>query len=422
MSATSNLPPAGERPRLLVLDDETAMCQFVAEVAAQSGYAARSASTPSEVRQELEERFEVIVLDLDMPGMDGIETMRILSERSSARRLILMSGHDPEIMDSAKRIAAAHGLPVTAALTKPVRAATLRRVLGRDSPPDGGTGEPPLGLSELRAAITERQFVLEYQPQVSLRDGRWVGVEALVRWRHPSRGLLQPNRFVPLMEKSGLTIPLTTAVANLAMTECRALQSVHFGGRLSINVPPAALSLPSFADDMIALADTCGWPHEQLCCEITESSVALEPVAAAEMLKGLRARGCQLSVDDFGTGHSSLVLLGVLPFSEMKIDKSFILAALQDRTARVIVENSIKLGKELGLTVVAEGVETAAHWRWLEDLGCDVAQGFYCAKPMPVEALPDWIEHRQDELARGARPAPRTEPQPRAGTGTGGTG
>ncbi|HUS25622.1 MAG TPA: EAL domain-containing response regulator [Candidatus Binatia bacterium] len=392
MSTASAVATGAERPRLLVVDDESDMCRFVAEVASQSGYAPVCASTPHEVRQQLTQQFAVVVLDLDMPGMDGVETMRVLASRQSAMRLILMSGHDTEIIDSARRIAASHGLPVCGSLTKPVRAATLSKVLGRgEGLPERTRSGSAISIDDLEQALRERQFVLHYQPQLSAA-GKCIGVEALARWQRPGHGLLPPDRFIPHVEGAGLALRLTEQLTEVAFEDCAGLERrKRSAGRVSVNIPPPALHHAAFPDDVTSLSDRLGWPRDRLCFEITESSVALEPAAASTMLERLRAIGCRIALDDFGTGHSSLVLLGTLPLNEMKIDKTFILAALHDRTARAVVENSVKLGKELGLDVVAEGVETAEQWEWVRRLGCDAAQGFHLARPMPAEALAEWL-------------------------------
>ena len=230
-------------------------------------------------------------------------------------------------------------------------------------------------LTELRRAIDQGELVLHYQPKAELRSGEVKGVEALVRWSHPVRGLTPPDEFIPLAQKTGVIVPLTFFVLNEALRQCRTWQLEGLDLSVGVN-----LSVRNLLD--VHLPDTVGellgrWevPPSLLELEITESTILADPIRAMHVLSRLSGMGVRLAIDDFGTGYSSLAYLKRLPVDELKIDKSFVQGMDENENDAVIVRSTIDLGRNLGLRVVAEGVETAAAWRRLVALGCDVAQG-----------------------------------------------
>ena len=275
-----------------------------------------------------------------------------------------------------------------------------------------------LGLVvDLQTGIPRGELRLYVQPQVSLRDGTVLGVEALVRWEHPTRGLIPPGLFVPLAEQTGLDEPLTQWVLDAAL---RAAGQWRAAGRrltVAVNVPPRALGDGRLRETVASALRTHGVPGEDLVLEITEGSLLENPTAAAEVLRDLTALGIKVSVDDFGTGFSSLSHLKRLPVDEIKIDRSFVSSMLQDADDAAIVRSVVELAKNLGLSCVAEGVEDEATYEALRRLGCDIAQGYLLAAPMPVAALPGWVDDRMMELAARHVPAPRRRSAAPAGIG-----
>jgi diguanylate cyclase (GGDEF)-like protein len=237
-------------------------------------------------------------------------------------------------------------------------------------------------LAELRQAIERDELVLHYQPKVSLCSGDLTGVEALVRWQHPVRGLLGPDEFVPFAERTGAVADLTRWVVDHALAECRRLDlpvAVNLAAANIVDVTlPAAIG---------AALERHGVPAERLVCEISEHTVMADPVRASDVLDGLRALGVGLSLDDFGTGHSSLAYLKRLPLDEVKIDRSFVAGMTEDENDAVIVRSTIDLARNLGLRVVAEGVETAEIMAALAELRCDIAQGYFISRPLPAAEL-----------------------------------
>jgi diguanylate cyclase (GGDEF)-like protein len=254
-------------------------------------------------------------------------------------------------------------------------------------------------LTELRRAIDHGELVLHYQPKAELRGGTVSGVEALVRWSHPTRGLVPPDEFIPLAQKTGVIVPLTHFVLNEAVRQARTwqLEGLH----LCVGVNLSARNLLD-----VHLPDTVGelltrWevPPSLLELEITESTILADPIRAMHILSRLSGMGVRLAIDDFGTGYSSLSYLKRLPVDALKIDKSFIQGMEENENDAVIVKSTIDLGRNLGLRVVAEGVETAEAWRQLVVLGCDVAQGYYLSRPVPAAELVAWVRASREGRA-----------------------
>ena len=252
--------------------------------------------------------------------------------------------------------------------------------------------EDRLGLlAELRRAIEHDELVLHYQPTVSLRSGELTGVEALVRWQHPARGLLGPDEFVPLAERTGAVADLTRWVVDRALAQHRAWRDAGLEVPVAVNLAAANIVDVTLPGAIAALLERHGVAGDRLACEISEHTVMADPVRAADVLDGLRALGVRLSLDDFGTGHSSLAYLKDLPVSELKIDRKFVNNMTEDGDDAFIVRSTIDLARNLGLAVVAEGVESAEIMRGLADLRCDTAQGFHVSRPLPAAELGGWL-------------------------------
>jgi EAL domain-containing protein (putative c-di-GMP-specific phosphodiesterase class I) len=247
-------------------------------------------------------------------------------------------------------------------------------------------------LGELRRAITSNQLVLHFQPKVSLATRRIVHTEALVRWQHPQHGLLAPDRFIPLAEQTGLITPLTDWVLHAALRQARVWRDSGRAIPVAVNVSEQNLHDPRLAGKVAELLDRYGVPPEDLMVEITETSVLLDPARATEVLRRLRMLGVRVAIDDFGAGQSALGYLRQLPADELKIDRSFIRDLQHSDRDTAIVRAAIELGHSLGLSVVAEGVEDEETWDQLASLGCDIAQGYFMARPLAADALETWLE------------------------------
>ena len=247
-------------------------------------------------------------------------------------------------------------------------------------------------VGELRRAIDERELTLYYQPKVALRSGRVTGVEALVRWRHPERGLVMPDEFIPVAQKTGLIKPLTLFVIDEALRQCNAWGRRGHAIRVAVNISPRSLIDVEFPHDVERLLRKWGVANDLLELEITEDAIVADPRRVRAVLEQLNGMGIRLAIDDFGTGYSSLAYLTRLPIDEIKIDRSFVTSMSSSKDDAIIVRSTIELGRNLGLKVVAEGVEDARTWTWLRELGCDIAQGYHVSRPVPPDELTAWLE------------------------------
>ncbi len=260
---------------------------------------------------------------------------------------------------------------------------------------------------ELRLAVSEDEFVLHYQPKVDLRTDAVAGVEALVRWMHPERGLLAPGEFIPLAEHTGLMRPLTLWVLESALGQCRRWLDRDRELAVSVNLAVPSLLDADFVTDVARLLAKQRVPARLLGLEITEGSMMTDPVRAVRVLELLDEMGIALSVDDFGTGYSSLAYLGRLPVHELKIDKAFVLQVESRPDDELIVRSTIELGHNLGLRVVAEGVESSEVLERLRAWGCDIAQGFFLGRPLAATDLDGWLHGRGAAADRPRRTGSR---------------
>jgi diguanylate cyclase (GGDEF)-like protein len=261
-------------------------------------------------------------------------------------------------------------------------------------------------VAELRRAIDQRELVLHYQPKAELQSGHVVGVEALVRWQHPERGLLFPDEFVPLAERTGLIKELTFVVLDESLRQLRTWQEEGLDLSVSVNLSARDLLDVDLPETVAQLLGRHELAANRLELEITESVILADPMKARLVLNRLSAMGIELAIDDFGSGYSSLAYLKRLPVGQIKIDRSFVMNMEQDTNDAVIVRSTIDLGRNLGLMVVAEGVENEGIWSDLARLGCDLAQGYYLSRPVPPEALPSWLRGRAGDLSDRAATDP----------------
>jgi diguanylate cyclase (GGDEF)-like protein/PAS domain S-box-containing protein len=256
-------------------------------------------------------------------------------------------------------------------------------------------------VSELRRAMEERELVLYYQPKAVLADGEVRSVEALLRWRHPTRGLIFPDSFIPLAQETGLIRPLTLYVVDEALRQCRLWRDEGLGLSVSVNLSMRNLLDLEFPSQVAALLARREVEPELLELEMTESAMLANPTRTTGVLCELSALGIKLSVDDFGTGYSSLAYLHQLPIDEIKIDRSFVTDMGNDHDNLAIVQCTIDLGRNLGLDVVAEGVETREVWEMLCQMGCKSAQGYFLSRPVPTEQLSEWLRTHRAGVAPG---------------------
>jgi len=253
---------------------------------------------------------------------------------------------------------------------------------------------------DLFASIKKNEMLLYYQPKISMVDGSVKGAEALIRWQHPEQGMVSPDDFISIAEQSGFIQPLTEWVLNKALEDCS--KCLSFNKDLSVSINLSALNLRDerIASIIVSMLDKWSVPPELLTLELTESAIMDDPDFAIEILTKLDAMGVSLSIDDFGTGHSSLAYIKKLPVDELKIDKSFINNITEDSSNEAIVRAVLVLAHHMNLSVVAEGIEDVATLNMLSELGCDIAQGYYFSKPMPFEEYLAWVKSRPTVVAK----------------------
>ena len=341
-----------------------------------------------------EQTVDVVFCDLIMPDMDGIQLVRIAATLVDPPSFVFLSGSDSKLLSVAEDTARARGLRVLGAIEKPLTPATVRRVLARrDDMPPSEANQTAIDFSpqEMDAALAKKQFLLYFQPKVSLTDGSVVGFESLVRWQHPEFGLILPGVFISMAERSGRIGPLTEVTTKLALKQCAAWASIGLYPKVSLNLSAHVLVDLELPDRMADEAERFGVSPRQLILEVTESGLFQNKANTLDILARLHMKRFSLSIDDFGTGYSCMEQLRSVPFSEMKIDQVFVIGAARNLRARTILESSAALGRSLRMCVVTEGVETQEDWDTVCMAGADVAQGFFIAKPMAAELVPAWM-------------------------------
>ena len=390
------------RRRLLVVDDEPAIGEFICELAMDAGFEAHAITDAGEFEQNYDDDTHVVVLDLFMPQRDGIELLRVLSSLNSKAAIILISGYDKGVLNSAKKLASEQGLFVAGTLTKPFQYDQIRLLLCnlaqlsyKQHAESGCVPASAMTQEDLRQAIEGGQLAVHFQPQIEIKSNELLGVEALVRWQHPTHGLIPPVHFIPMAEQTGLVDLLTIEVMEQSLRQAGEWKKAGLSLNVSINMPPSSFKNLDLPETLSEKIEGYGLDPGQVTLEVTETTLMQELTKSLDILTRLRMKGLALSIDDFGTGYSSMVQLYRIPFTEIKIDLSFVKKATTDQEAFAIVKMVTMLGHELGMTVVAEGVEDKMTWDLLHELGCDIAQGYYMARPMTGEALLNWYKERQ---------------------------
>ncbi|MDW5377662.1 EAL domain-containing response regulator [Halomonas sp. HP20-15] len=379
--------PAIAGKRALIIDDDREMQTLLALLLERQGYAVHIASGLEDLAHAPEQlQAELILLDFHLGEFTGIDVLQLLEEKRSQAAIILVSGCNAATGEAALATGKSHGLNMLGLLPKPFKASMLAALLARQ-----GQAPQPLGAADLAEALREERLFLVYQPKLELASGRLVGVEALVRWQDPLRGVIPPDRFIALAEDSRQIVALSWQVLDLAFAQQARWQAAGHTFDLAINVAPQMLYEPRCLTLFDALAERHGVDLTRINLEITESATIDCLSYTRHRLNGLRERGCSLSMDDFGTGYSSMSQLYRLPFDQLKVDRTFVGASDRCSEARAITTTIVELGQRLNLKVVAEGIETPSQRVLLESLGCDYGQGYLFARPMPTHQLTGWL-------------------------------
>jgi len=385
--------------KLLLVDDDYIMHRVMTVMLNDLGISgvlnAMSGPAAQEILEQKGDGVDVVICDLNMPEMDGVEFIRHLAKRKFSGSLILTSGEDLRILKTVEKLAIEHDLHVLGVLEKPAAPAKLSELLDSlDQIRQEGTMMlvGPAPLMELENAITNDQLDTYFQPKVDIKSGQVVGVEALVRWNHPIKGLIKPNAFITMAEENGLIKELTDVVLVKVLEYAAELKSLGYNLNIAINLSVDSLTDLEWPDRVSTMLETSGLEASSISFEITESRLMEHLSVALDILSRLSLKRFNLSIDDFGTGYSSMEQLQRIPFTEFKIDRAFVHGAAQEASARAILESSVLLAKKLNMKVVAEGVEDQQDWDLVAEIGCDQVQGFIVSRPLPFSHLVKWLE------------------------------
>ncbi len=345
-----------------------------------------------------ENRADIILLDLNMPGMDGLETLRHLAVRDQPPALVLVSGEDSRVLSTARELATAHKLRVLGTVSKAVKPDQLGAVMAKlEDFKKRQQRAPRNQLSEetLREGLARGAVEPHFQPKVDIPSQKLMGVEALVRWRNPEGSLVFPDQFIRSAEACGLIDELTDQMMTRSFEWGAKWMVEGLAIKISVNVSMGSFERLNMPEEVMLAAGAAGMDPRQVILEVTESRLMEDPTKILETLSRLRLKGIGLSIDDYGTGFSSMQQLKTIPFTELKIDRAFVNGASNDPEARAMLETSVDLARALGLSLVAEGVEVEEDWNVLARLGVDLAQGWYIAKAMPGDELLAWWRERE---------------------------
>jgi EAL domain-containing protein (putative c-di-GMP-specific phosphodiesterase class I)/FixJ family two-component response regulator len=385
---------------LLVVEDDAFQRRLIVDMLCALG--ATSVTEAGDGKQALEilrgansRPVDVALCDLNMPGMDGLEFLRHVGQDDRHRlSIIILSAMDGKVLTSVGRMSAMYGIRLLGVVEKPIGLEQLRDLLSAYHPlkSDGPVSKAAAAftLEEIRQGIRSKQFEPFFQPKVDCRTGRLVGAEALARWRHPEHGLIPPLAFISLLEESGDIDELTFLMLEQAVSACRSVRNARQSLTVSVNLSLVSLDDTALADRITQVVLDAGLDPSCVILEITESAAMTNAGHALENLARLRMRGFGLSIDDYGTGYSTMQQLTRIAFSELKIDRSFVKEVAANEALRIVVESSIDLARKLRVVSVAEGVETQQDWDAVKSMGCDTAQGYFIARPMDLDSFVEY--------------------------------
>ncbi|MCE9662416.1 EAL domain-containing response regulator [Halomonas sp. M5N1S17] len=394
---TTRLPPG---LRLLIVEDHDFQRQLLAgllrRLGAEEVFEATCGRSALELMATLEPPADIVISDLDMPGMDGMEFIRRVGESWHEPALIIVSALEPSLIRSVRTMATAYGLSLLGTIKKPATPRELLTALHNYKPDQRRYRPPPMAASysvaDLEAGLAGDQFEPFFQPKVELATGRLCGLEALARWRHPEHGVLSPHAFIDTMEARGLIDALTDIMIDKASAWCACWRNRDLDIQVSVNISIQSLADVGLAESLIERVRRQGLDPCHMILEITETAVMIDVGRVLENLARLRMKGFTLSIDDYGTGYSSMQQLTRIAAGELKIDRSFINYASLHKEGRVILKSNLEMARKLNLATVAEGVETPDDWALLYEYGCDQAQGYLIARPMAADAVEDWAQ------------------------------
>lgn len=394
----------GKESKIIIMDDDPDYASFISDVAKTVDLDCMIITNPNHFMNLFDSTVILVFLDLNIPGIDGIDLLKFIKSKGSRCGIILMSGVEDRVLESAVAFAQSMDLTIVGKFQKTIRLIELEKLLKELS-----FGKPALDersvasmssklkvtREALMTAIQNNEFVAYYQPKINIATMDFHGVEVLIRWFNSKQELIFPDQFIPQAEQYGIIDDITWIIIKKSIKEIESLQRhTQILFKIGINLYPGTLRDLDFPAKFKQIIDKSSISPEQIIFEITESGLIKELSSALEIFTRLRLNNMQLSIDDFGTGYAMMHQLRIIPANELKIDKSFVQNMLIENSARVTVKKVIEIGHELGMNVVAEGVETEEQLQFLKAHNCDVAQGYYFSRPIKIDDLHRWINNR----------------------------
>ncbi len=393
MASNSNVPPF----QAMILEDHDFQRKIGAHVLKTCGAAeVLEAANGSDAIALLDARqnpLDIMVCDLNMPGMDGLEFLRHIGLRQNSVSVILASGMEASILRAAEMMARSYGVRIIGAVEKPLSEGKLMPLVLRHfsqhlvSPRKQVAAMP---VAEIKNGIARGEFEPFFQPKVDMHTCKLAGVEALMRWRHPKAGMIQPGAFIPVMEANGMINDVTFVLVEKSLQAARDWRDQGYPITVAINLSVDSLRDTTLPDRLMRMVTAAGLAPDSLTVEVTETVAMTDLGHSLETLARLRMKGFGLSIDDYGTGFSSMQQLTRVPFSELKIDQVFVTGSSKQDILQALLTASVSMTKRLKLKSVAEGVETEQDWQSVSRVGCDVAQGYFIGRPMPRDELIGW--------------------------------
>lgn len=386
---------------ILLVEDSKLQRKFLKDLCMDISFAevteAENGREALAIIDERENYFDILICDLEMPDIDGIELIHLLAGRQVSSALIIASSREAVLIDAVELMATTEGLYVLGTIQKPIRKQDLLALLqlykGRtESKLSQPSSKLKLGLghSELVAALQHKQFVLYYQPKVKLPTGELIGVEALVRLQQPDGSIVMPDSFIPQCEKYRLIDLLSYEIIELACQQHQHWLAQGLDTKISVNLSAVSFENDDFSHNVMKLLKKYPSTAKHLVFEVTETAVIGDIGKALAILARLRLAGCGLSIDDYGTGYSSIKQLSQIPFTELKIDRSLISGLSSKPHLKVIFESTLDMCNKLNIQLVAEGIEKEDDWKYLCAAGCHLGQGYYISPAMQEQALLNW--------------------------------
>jgi EAL domain-containing protein (putative c-di-GMP-specific phosphodiesterase class I) len=387
-----------ESLRFLVTEDHdfqrATMIRMLEGLGAQTIHEAADGGAALDILQDSARPVDIVICDIQMPSMDGMEFVRHLAEIGVRSSIILVSALESALLDSVATMSEVYGINLLGVVEKPLTPGKLWPLL-RCYAPQQPKPDPAAGLTfateDIVTGMKNDEFEPFFQPKIDLATGQVKGAEALARWRHAKLGIITPYAFIQPLENGGRINELTWIILGKAAEFCRVWRATGVDATVSVNLSAKSLRDVTIADRVTQIVRDQDVEPRHMVLEVTESAAATQDGNALETLARLRMRGFGLSIDDYGTGYSSMQQLSRIAFTELKIDQSFVMNAARQESSRVILESSLEMARKLHITSVAEGIETKADLDLLCQLGCDMAQGYFIARPMERTAYLGWV-------------------------------